>query len=81
MPTAFTIPAKAYSAIEILLPRQFNVQFDRDSFSVPDRWIEGNVLSYDHYAFRLAIAETNESEIVGIYLGRGKMRRDPHPGR
>jgi hypothetical protein len=88
MPTAFTIPAKQYSAIEIRLPRNFNVQFDRGSSSsyieilktfsedfkkVSDSVskIVSNVLAYDRYVFRLAIAETDESEVVGVYSGPG----------
>jgi hypothetical protein len=95
MPTAFTIPAKEYSAIEIRLPGHFNVQFDRSSSSLdfqksrlafdfqksswqkyPDSLVS-NVLDYDRYVFRLMIAETDESEVVGIYSERNSKSSIP----
>ena len=53
MPTAFTIPSKEYSAIEIRLPSRFDVKFVTGSREFDSSFITStavaDVLSYDDY--------------------------------
>jgi hypothetical protein len=78
MPTAFTIPSKGYSAIEVRLPSHFDVQFVKssgefDSFSSTE--FLADVLSYDHYIFPLKTSEEEELDLVGTYSeGRRELR-------
>ena len=83
MPTAFTIPSKGYSAIEIRLPSHFDVKFvkgwsdssDIASDSSDIAKVVANVLSYDNYVFHLQTSEEEEVDLVGTYNGKTRSFR------
>jgi hypothetical protein len=71
MPTAFTIPSKGYSVIEIRLPSHFDVKFVKgwsDSSDIAE--VVANILSYDNYVFHFQTSEEEGLDLVGIYSGK-----------
>ena len=73
LPAAFTIPAGAYSAVDVILPRRFNIKFVGSSRpAAADRYADylSSPSAYDRYVFAFTTDREEELEIVARYSGR-----------
>lgn len=71
LPTAFTIPASAYSAVDFILPSRFNVRIVRSSRPGAEAYaaVLSSASAYDNYVFAFTTDREEELEIVARYSG------------